>query len=845
MISFVDDLSSTLRRWALIAYVARASLLNVCFLGALLLLFNQIHEILREISTNGLFGLDSLGLYLSLTAWAVTTHYCARVMVEFDFGLLPDAPADRTPYRAPITWLPRFIGFGCFVVVAAGFAFADPLLVGILDPAVRRPTFEDLTSDHVLLHALLALDLGLIFTLYAIHRKDLASLRLSTRAVSFLSGLPWPAPVARAGRWLTKHFRHRMNAEGGEGDPVQPILVPSAIRWRRDPDRRATVKTVKLHPEGTTRLVISLTLFVSLFLALGAAVALFPLSVGQFLTKAGVLFLAATAWLPFLALLTFIGHWRDLPMILVTLALAGVLHGLAVDNHAIATLPGTGDDDAPASDRLKVRDAVDAWIAENPSTGGPAPFVIVATAGGGSTAAFWTATVLGGLRDADPSFATKLFAISGVSGGALGAAAFAAVLAAGRADDAPLECLVRKYEPGRRDPSRADGDLRMWPEDEPFWRRVFVEPRYVYDGGRPYRRCAQAVVSGDFIAPVFASLAFPDLLFRLLPLWQWGDDRARAIELAFEYEWTQRRVAAPGVNDIQRPGFEAPFLAFGPRREGPWAPALLLNGTSVDTGRRIIASQLWFDGTSVLDDSPFNDDALDLFTNLIGETTDIRLSTAVTTAARFPIVLPAGTLVGPREVNGTAKSVVLDRVVDGGYFENFGAATADDLLRYVMRPPLGEPRRDCRDEGGVALYGHDLWRCVRPVVIQISSNSSLERDINPRPDSAPGYLSGLWAPFETLLGTRNARGWSATKSLEQDTEWLCPSDGNPECAIYVHFRLNEPDAYEAPEPLGWWLSSATQSNLDEQLCKKDNQYYLGELAAPLGVEKLDRLVCGR
>lgn len=57
--------------------------------------------------------------------------------------------------------------------------------------------------------------------------------------------------------------------------------------------------------------------------------------------------------------------------------------------------------------------------------------VIVATAGGGIRAAYWTATVLETIkRDLGPNgLRPYLFAISGVSGGSVGATAFDAALA--------------------------------------------------------------------------------------------------------------------------------------------------------------------------------------------------------------------------------------------------------------------------------------------------------------------------------------------------------------------------------------------------------------------------------
>jgi hypothetical protein len=86
-------------------------------------------------------------------------------------------------------------------------------------------------------------------------------------------------------------------------------------------------------------------------------------------------------------------------------------------------------------------------------------------------------------------------------------------------------------------------------------------------------------------------------------------------------------------------------------------PNLFLNGTSVETGKRIIASNLRINNDFT--DSTDASDALDGV---------LRVSTAVHMSARFTYVSPAGGLRSG------------DHVVDGGYFENSGAATADDIF---------------------------------------------------------------------------------------------------------------------------------------------------------------------
>ncbi len=136
--------------------------------------------------------------------------------------------------------------------------------------------------------------------------------------------------------------------------------------------------------------------------------------------------------------------------------------------------------------------------------GEPVPMLFVATAGGGLRAAYWTAVVTGALPaelglDLE-RFERHTFAISGVSGGSVGAA-FRTALAPDHNDAAALDRAVRE------------------------------------------------ALDGDFLAPTLAALAFVDLPSWALP--KIGQTtRGEALELAFEQ--------AAGE------GLAAPFLAYVP-----------------------------------------------------------------------------------------------------------------------------------------------------------------------------------------------------------------------------------------------------------------------------------------
>jgi hypothetical protein len=99
--------------------------------------------------------------------------------------------------------------------------------------------------------------------------------------------------------------------------------------------------------------------------------------------------------------------------------------------------------------RLMLRDAYFKWWDANeklvaaPVDGDlkAPPLVMVATAGGASRAAFWTSQVLGEIAAREPHFTERLFMISGVSGGSLGAVTFSSLVEAHRLDNYPSNVL--------------------------------------------------------------------------------------------------------------------------------------------------------------------------------------------------------------------------------------------------------------------------------------------------------------------------------------------------------------------------------------------------------------------
>jgi hypothetical protein len=129
----------------------------------------------------------------------------------------------------------------------------------------------------------------------------------------------------------------------------------------------------------------------------------------------------------------------------------------------------------------------------------------------------------------------------------------------------------------------------------------------------------------------------------------------------------------------------------------PWRPALLLNAMHQRTGRRIITSHLRIERQIFLDSWDLHD--------LLKA--DMPASVAAHNSARFSYVSPAGRLISRDRRAGDGGR--LGFLLDGGYFENFGATTALQLVR-----------------GAIGALGAEN---VRPIIVQISSDSALlERD---------------------------------------------------------------------------------------------------------------------
>ncbi len=437
--------------------------------------------------------------------------------------------------------------------------------------------------------------------------------------------------------------------------------------------------------------------------------------------------------------------------------------------------------------RPDLRAALHDWIAArrraSPGAGERLPLVIVAAEGGASRAAVW---LLASMRMLDNrtngDFGRHLFAISGVSGGSLGAATYARML---------------------RAKGRADGSLD-W--EDPDTRRALAR-----------------IGTSDLLAGTIATYFLNDMFGSMVgPMWTWArvPDRNAVLEHTFDDLWDGNRGFA--LPRHARSGFLG--LRFSAQGESRMPvellPHLLLNGTDVTTGRRLITSTMRWHARN-----PLFADAGD-FVRMT--TRDIELSTAVTNSARFPFVSPAGRFVNAS--TGTAH-----QIIDGGYFENYGARTVWELARAIEALVEEDPslnvvpivvvvsndldadqpprhvRGKCRPmlEDAAHDGGQVTVRCDDPLPgdsCAEATYASLAPQLRPQDRSlVPQSL----APILGLAATRSAHGRDALNILKRDfCRAQTEAEDDPKVRM-IHVALPKPDPERGEAaPMNWVLNPA-------------------------------------
>ena len=603
-------------------WICRAAVLPVAVGFALIVGTDQARDI---VVANAAFSWTNipalLAILVAVTVWSTFAWYWARITVQYaPINPPPDPPQDR--WHATLSAeIPRLIGTAGMLSVALAFWQASRLhkAAGAIDEA-----------NNFLGAACLYVALAGLFYIVVRNRSRIAQ-KLVDKKVVGPGWLPDRTP----------------------GDAIFDQSSPFA-RW----------------------FLIGTLLATPLFYALVVA---YPVAMGQHVFRGAVpaALLGFALMVPvgsYLVMLSARSRFPFFGAALAAVVAAPMLFGDFHDVRTLRTAAQSCDEQDRAwlakdgQKRKLLKDVYENWWERNVAFSDPVagphrapPLVMVATAGGASRAAFWTTQVLGEIAAREPHFTDRLFMISGVSGGSLGAVTFRSLVEANRRSGQETATLDKAADHARE------------------------------------------IIANDFLGPTFAAGLYVDLPsngLTILPRRWLPDDRAVALEKAWEEAWRNSSVGK-NAGFAWGDGF---VETFGGAR--PW-PLLVLNGTSVEKGKRILTSNVRF--SSEKDRNGSMSGGINRYDTFDLTHADIPISTSVTMSARFPVISPTGAL---RDCNGTAQS----RVTDGGLFENFGAATLDEALRYVMTR-VGDVQRGAKDGRFQAI----------PFAIVISSDPSLDK----------------------------------------------------------------------------------------------------------------------
>jgi hypothetical protein len=208
-------------------------------------------------------------------------------------------------------------------------------------------------------------------------------------------------------------------------------------------------------------------------------------------------------------------------------------------------------------------------------------------------------------------------------------------------------------------------------------------------------RIVHRFFSIDYISPIVAGLLVHDAAQQLIPFPLPSGDRSRIMEEAWDRGWRRSVEFTKESNSRREPidfGMLSQLVLAGTSAH-PAPPVVVFNSTEVHTGRRFLTAN------RRLPSAWFPDSYLAITPCSLHGIVDMRLATAAHLSARFTVVSPAASIFGLpddkaweaismslplHEVDTADRLVPWGQVVDGGYYENYGATTAREIAKGIQ-----------------------------------------------------------------------------------------------------------------------------------------------------------------
>ena len=435
-------------------WVLRGPVVAVATGAAILWFVPQAQDLLVEPVMDGCWPALLLATGV-LFAWAIPTHYAARLLVATDARYV-----STCCFRGCLArWSPRLLAMLIFVILI-GAAFRARGNIPDLNGA--DIAISDKAKNGLLWLAAGFAVLMVVFLAYAMKREALAN---------------WP-PVRAFESFAQATWKK----------------VPN---WLRMPFSLNPAQAVSASALGPLLLLV-------LFGALAVWPIFRPYDFAAAFPRAAAVPFVLGGWIPLLALLSGLGRRYRVPFITLIIVLLLVLPVLLGSSYRVEPVNAShqarvvrGDKADPVdTQRLTLKKAIELWKERNPcdNDGCPRP-IIVAASGGASRAGFFTASVIGQMLDGNlpvsgqqtapisgEALRNRLFAFSTVSGSSVGAVMAIAAMAA--ASDQKQPCTGKTPLWYRA----ADGRIDTW------------------------RDCLEALMAGDFLTPIFTGFVFHDVL---------------------------------------------------------------------------------------------------------------------------------------------------------------------------------------------------------------------------------------------------------------------------------------------------------------------------------------------
>lgn len=397
------------------------------------------------------------------------------------------------------------------------------------------------------------------------------------------------------------------------------------------------------------------------------------------------------------------------------------------------------------------------------------PIYIITAQGGGIYAAYHAASFLSAIQDRCASFSDHIFAISGVSGGSVGASIFASLLKKNLPKNTALydnQKICKPIKELMKTPAKPSASIQT-----------------------KFRDAVDLIFKKDLLTPLVTAALFPDFLqrFYFQPIRSF--DRTKVFELSLEraaedYFKSYRNFNASDINPLSD-AYLNHWQVSGA------TPALIFNTTEVGSGRRRLISPFVFaeDRISFL---PIwsKSDANNSY-NATSKGQHILLSTAAVTSARFSWITPAGWFVEKKKKSKNSKSNSIIkkkiRLVDGGYFENSGVASALDLIEEIR----------------ITSKNNNLLDKIQLNLIIITSHPVEQKHYQ-------GF-GEIASPIRALLNAREARApimiEQAQRVLQNENRIKLQNDAHELSTSVRIVKLRE---LGYPLPLGWRLSDISR-----------------------------------